>query len=158
LNAHDRGLGMSRNITRRDFVNCVSVGAAGAALLPQWVLAQEFAPEQSPDYYPPGRTGMRGDHPGSFEVAHQLRDSRKVDLSSVTHTNETYDLVIVGGGISGLGAAYYFLTNAGRSARVLNSRQSRRFRRPCQAQRVPAQRAPARHQRRYAEHRGSAAV
>src|SRR3984885_8974720 len=110
---------MSRTITRRDFVNGVSVGAAGAVLLPQWAVAQEFAPEQSPDYYPPARTGMRGDHPGSFEVAHQLRDSRQVDLSSVTHTNETYDLVIVGGGISGLGAAYYFLTNAGRSARVL---------------------------------------
>jgi spermidine dehydrogenase len=62
---------------------------------------------------------MRGDHPGSFEVAHQLRDSRRVDLSTVSHTNETFDLVIVGGGISGLGAAYYFLTGAGRNARVL---------------------------------------
>ena len=119
LSANNRDLGMDREITRRDFVNGVSLGVAGAALLPQWAAAQEFAPEQSPGYYPPALTGMRGDHPGSFEVAHQLRDSRKVDLSSVTHTNETYDLVIVGGGISGLGAAYYFLTNAGRSARVL---------------------------------------
>ena len=119
LNAPDRHLGMNRKITRRDFVNGVSAGAAGAALLPQWAAAQEFDPEQSPDYYPPARTGMRGDHPGSFEVAHQLRDSRTVDLSSVTHTNETYDLVVVGGGISGLGAAYYFLTAAGRSAKVL---------------------------------------
>ncbi|HTR37649.1 MAG TPA: NAD(P)/FAD-dependent oxidoreductase [Bryobacteraceae bacterium] len=119
LSADDRDLGMDREITRRDFVNGVSLGVAGAALLPQWAAAQEFAPEQAPGYYPPARTGMRGDHPGSFEVAHQLRDSRKVDLSAVTHTNETYDLVIVGGGISGLGAAYYFLTNAGRSAKVL---------------------------------------
>jgi spermidine dehydrogenase len=104
---------VGRKITRRDFVNGVSVGAAGAALLPQWATAQEFAPEQAPGYYPPARTGMRGDHPGSFEVAHQLRNSRKVDLSAVTHTNETYDLVVVGGGISGLGAAYYFLTSTG---------------------------------------------
>jgi spermidine dehydrogenase len=118
VNAYGRDLGMGRKITRRDFVNGVSVGAAGAALLPQ-LAAQEFAPEQAPDYYPPARTGMRGDHPGSFEAAHQLRDSRKVDLSSVAHTNETYDLVIVGGGISGLGAAYYFLNTLGRSARVL---------------------------------------
>src|ERR1700728_4030686 len=100
MNARDRGLGMSRNITRRDFVNGISAATAGAALLPRWAEAQEFAPEQSPDYYPPALTGMRGDHPGSFEVAHELRDSRKVDLSSVAHTNETYDLVIVGGGIS----------------------------------------------------------
>ena len=62
---------------------------------------------------------MRGDHPGSFEVAHQLRDTRTVDLGSATHTNETYDLVVVGGGLSGLGAGYYFLKNAGRSSRVL---------------------------------------
>src|SRR5277367_3955425 len=110
---------MGRKISRRDFVNGIGVGAAGAALLPQRAAAQEFAPEQSPDYYPPARTGMRGDHPGSFEVAHQLRDSRQVDLSAVAHTNETYDLVVVGGGISGLGAAYYFLKTAGRSARVL---------------------------------------
>ncbi len=109
---------MHRKISRRDFVNGASV-ATGAALWPRWAMAQEFAPEQSPDYYPPARTGMRGDHPGSFEVAHQLRDTRQVDLSAVAHTNETYDLVIVGGGISGLGAAYYFLTNAGRNARVL---------------------------------------
>ncbi len=119
MNANDRDLGMSRKITRRDFVNGVSAVAAGATLLPQWAAAQEFAPEQSPDYYPPALTGMRGDHVGSFEAAHQLRDSRQVDLSAVAHTNETYDLVIVGGGISGLGAAYYFLKNAGRDARVL---------------------------------------
>jgi spermidine dehydrogenase len=119
LNAHDRNLGMSRQITRRDFVNGVSAGAIGATLLSHWAAAQEFAPEQSPGYYPPALTGMRGDHPGSFEVAHQLRDSRQVDLSAVSHTNETYDLVIAGGGISGLGAAYYFLTSAGQGARVL---------------------------------------
>ena len=119
LNARDRDLGMSRTITRRDFVNGVTAGAVGATLLPQWAAAQEFAPEQSPNYNPPALTGMRGDHPGSFEVAHQLRDTRSVDLSAVAHTNETYDLVIAGGGISGLGAAYYFLKTAGRDARVL---------------------------------------
>jgi len=110
---------MSRKVTRRDFVNGASAGAAGAMFFRQQAAAQEFAPEQSPDYYPPALTGMRGDHPGSFEVAHQLRDSRTPDLSAVAHTSETYDLVIVGGGISGLGAAYYFLKNAGRTARVL---------------------------------------
>jgi spermidine dehydrogenase len=37
----------------------------------------------------------------------------------VTNTGETYDLVVVGGGISGLSAAYFFLKNVGRDARVL---------------------------------------
>jgi len=119
MNANDRRLGMDRKITRRDFVNGVAAGTAGATLLEHCADAQEFAPERSAGYYPPALTGMRGAHPGSFEVAHQLRDSRRVDLSSVSHTNETYDLVIVGGGLSGLGSAYYFLSNAGRGARVL---------------------------------------
>src|SRR5262245_6763548 len=119
MNANDRNLGMNRKITRRDFVNGISVAAAGALTLPQWAEAQEFAPEQSPDYYPPARTGMRGDHVGSFEPAHQLRDTKSVDLASATHTNETYDLVVAGGGMSGLGAGYFFLKNAGRSARIL---------------------------------------
>jgi spermidine dehydrogenase len=119
MNLTDRALGMSANITRRDFINGVAAAAAGAALLPENAAAQEFAPEKAPDYYPPNRTGMRGSHPGSFEVAHNLRDSRSVDLASVSHTNEAYDLVVVGAGMSGLGAAYFFLKNAGRSARVL---------------------------------------
>lgn len=119
MNAYDRSLGMGRKITRRDFVNGVSVATAGALLLPEWAQAQESAPEQAPDYYPPARTGMRGDHPGSFEAAHQFRDSKTIDFASVSHTNETYDLVVVGAGMSGLGAAYFFLKNVGRSARVL---------------------------------------
>ena len=87
MKAGDRSLGMDRSITRRDFINGVSAAAAGATMLPQWAAAQEFAPEQDPGYYPPALTGMRGDHVGSFEVAHGLRDSRSVDLSSVAHTN-----------------------------------------------------------------------
>lgn len=118
MNSSDRALGMGANITRRDFINGVSA-AAGAALLPEPAGAQEFAPERSPDYYPPALTGMRGSHEGSFEVSHGLRDSRSVDLSSVSHTSEAYDLVVVGAGLSGLSAAYFFLKNAGRSARVL---------------------------------------
>jgi hypothetical protein len=74
---------MNRKISRRDFVNGCSAGAVGAALWPQWAAAQEFAPEQSSDYYRPAMTGMRCDHAGSFEVAHQLRDTRQIDLPIV---------------------------------------------------------------------------
>jgi spermidine dehydrogenase len=123
MSQNDRALGMDREITRRDFINGVSVAAAGALFLPRWAdameAAQDFAPEQAPGYYPPALTGMRGDHEGSFEVAHALRDRRSVDLTSAAHTNETYDLVVVGAGMSGLAAAYYFIKNVGRSARVL---------------------------------------
>ena len=123
MNSTDRNLGMDRPIDRRQFVNGVAA-AVGASLLPKWSWAIELdrqaaAAEQSPDYYPPRLTGMRGDHAGSFEAAHALRDRRSIDLSSVAHTGETYDLVVVGGGLSGLAAAHYFVKNVGRSARVL---------------------------------------
>ena len=125
---HDRALGMDRPITRRDFINGVSVTAAGALLLPRWALAmeasQEYAPERAPGYYPPALTGMRGDHDGSFEVAHALRDRRAVDLSAVSHTGESYDLVVVGAGMSGLAAAYYFVKNAGRGVNANGSPSS----------------------------------
>jgi spermidine dehydrogenase len=119
----DRALGMDRSITRRDFINGVSATAAGALLLPRWAAAmeaaQEYAPERAPGYYPPALTGMRGDHEGSFETAHALRDRRSIDLSGASHTGETYDLVVVGAGMSGLAAAYYFVKNVGRGVKVL---------------------------------------
>lgn len=57
-------------ITRRDFINGVALGvAAGLSLSPRELLAMGGA-EGAP--YPPALTGMRGSHPGSFEVAHAL--------------------------------------------------------------------------------------
>jgi len=62
---------------------------------------------------------MRGSHDGSFEAAHKLRDERRWDLTGAVSTGETYDLVVVGGGLSGLAAGHFFLKNVGRGARVL---------------------------------------
>ncbi len=118
----DRALGMDRDITRRDFLSGAGIALTGAlahpwfesALLPQ---TDVFAPEKAPDYYPPARTGLRGTHDGAWEVAHALRDGRTWD--DVRDTGEQYDLVVVGGGISGLAAAYFFRQAAGRNARIL---------------------------------------
>ena len=119
MGASDRALGMHRDISRRDFVNGVAM-VAGALALPMSGLAAraEYAPE-APSGYPPSRLGMRGSHAGSFEIAHALRDGKSIDVAGAERTGETYDLVVVGGGLSGLGAAHYFLKNAGRDARVL---------------------------------------
>ena len=115
MDSNDRNLGMNRAITRRNFLNGVSIALAGSALAPKeaWAMAlnQGFDPESAADYYPPTRTGMRGDHPGSFEVAHKMRDDHGWDLSGSADTGEKYDLIIVGGGISGLSAAHFFLSN-----------------------------------------------
>jgi spermidine dehydrogenase len=118
--ASDRDLGMGRPILRRDFLNGVASGVGmGAA----WLLALEgkaAAQPLSADYYPPALTGMRGSHDGSFEVAHALRDGTFWKKAGrPRRLRETYDLVIVGGGISGLAAAYFYRAAAGNSARIL---------------------------------------
>ena len=111
---------MHRRITRRDFLNGVAV-TAGAALMPWHLAADEpSAPEKSPSYYPPALTGMRGSHPGSFDAAHSLRDGTFWDSAGKPEdTGETYDLIVVGGGISGLAAAHFYRKAAGAKARIL---------------------------------------
>jgi len=116
----DRDLGMKRKITRRDFLNGVAV-TAGAALMPWHLLAAgDLDSEKSGNYYPPALTGMRGSHPGAFDAAHALRDGTFWDSAGTAQeTGEAYDLVVVGGGISGLSAAHFYRKAAGESARIL---------------------------------------
>jgi len=119
----DRRLGMHCPITRRDFLNGVAVGAGGLVAADPMLaalLVDETAPEKAAGYYPPALTGMRGNHDGTFTYAHQLRDGKRWDsLGAAAKTGETYDLVVVGGGISGLAAAYFYRKSAGKSARIL---------------------------------------
>jgi spermidine dehydrogenase len=68
-------------------------------------------------YYPPALTGLRGSNPGSFEDAHALRDGRQP--GSAADTGESYDLVVVGGGISGLAAAHFFRARTSSASRIL---------------------------------------
>ncbi len=97
--------------------------------------------QDQPGYYPPLLTGMRGSHPGSFEAAHGLRDGRLP--GAPIDTGESYDLIVVGGGISGLSAAHFFRAAPRWRRTDSDARQPRRFRRPCQAQRVPRRRRHA---------------
>ena len=113
--SEDKKLGMDRPIARRDFLNGVAVGTGGAvagSVLPSFALgalAGPSATQDQPGYYPPALTGMRGSHPGSFEAAHRLRDGKQpAKGATVGETKESYDLVIVGGGISGLAAAHFW--------------------------------------------------
>jgi spermidine dehydrogenase len=89
-------------ITRREFLNGMAVAAAGSLTPPGADSSESFTP------YPPALTGLRGSHPGSFEIAHALRDGAAFHPNSVP-VDETFDLVVVGGGISGLSAAAFYL-------------------------------------------------
>jgi len=124
----EKDLGMGREITRRDFLNGVAIGVGGTliaegigteTLLAAGVL-DEFAPEKAADYYPPARQGIRGNHDGTFTFAHRLRDGEGADsFGEPANRGEIYDLVVIGGGISGLAAAYFFSKHAGKNARIL---------------------------------------
>ena len=97
---------MSDRITRRDFINGVAVAVAGVGAAP-WPCARSNPTATGATGYPPARTGLRGSHPGSFEVAHAVRDGHRPDTSALV-ADEHYDLVIVGAGLSGLSAAYFY--------------------------------------------------
>ncbi len=113
----DKALGMGAKITRRDFLDGVLIGAAASALPGAGPLPA--APQDAPGYYPPRLTGMRGSHPGSFEAAHALRDGTFWESAGKpTGAGQDFDLVIVGAGISGLAAAYFF-RQARPDARIL---------------------------------------
>ena len=115
MDKRDRRLGMDRAISRRDFLNGVSL-AIGASLIPVHSIAGEPVVEGLSSYYPPAKTGMRGAHPGSFEVAHATVQGQKW---AAEETGEHYDLVVVGAGISGLSAAYIYRRDVNPEARIL---------------------------------------
>ena len=119
-----RRLGIGSRITRRDFIDGVAVSAAlaasGRVLAAVDPQGSAPAPQDQLDYYPPTLTGMRGSHPGSFEAAHALRDGTYPKSgTSPIETGEEYDLIVVGGGISGLAAAYFYRARVDAGARIL---------------------------------------
>src|SRR5262249_48234714 len=91
-------------ITRRDFLNGASIAIGASLLTPEaWLLAGETG--LGADYYPPAKTGLRGTHDGAWETMHARVAGQTWPDNA---PEEQYDLVVVGGGISGLAAARFY--------------------------------------------------
>jgi len=102
-------------INRRDFLQGSAIALAGSTLAPELVAASNALNSK----YPPSKTGMRGNHPGSFEIAHQMGWMHKTFDRPEKQTDDTYELVIVGGGLSGLAAAWYYRERFGDQGSIL---------------------------------------
>ncbi|MBT5218152.1 MAG: NAD(P)/FAD-dependent oxidoreductase [Woeseia sp.] len=105
-------------ITRRDFINGALV-TAGSSILSFDANGQAAMAALDPSYYPPTLTGLRGSHPGSNDYAHARAWAGRSDWGSTSKLSETYDLVVVGGGISGLAAAYFYQQKHGAHKKIL---------------------------------------
>ena len=110
----DKRLGMDQPICRRDFLNAALL-ASGSILLSPVAPGELLAQSGWTGY---GGLGDYKDSNGNTEAVmsagHQIRDGLfDAPASSATDTGETFDCVIVGGGISGLAAALAFATRTG---------------------------------------------
>lgn len=113
------------DISRRDFVNGSLVGVGAALVGPAQAATGESGSEAPEDTWTGyGGVGDYADSNGNVasvrEAAHLIRDGISTSmLDHVADTGEEYDLVIVGGGFSGIGAAYEFHKRHGNNKRCL---------------------------------------
>jgi len=110
----DATLGMDEPITRRDFLGSVLL-ASGAVLLESVTPAELLAAQDEFTGY--GGVGEYSSSNGNtlevLQAGHTIRDRIYDPLpKDIIDTGETYDCVIIGGGISGIAAALFFQRQA----------------------------------------------
>ena len=123
----DKELGMGSAITRRDFVygsslflSSTMVGC-GESIDKTSSASSDYSFDVNANWYGPGGIGdyavSHGNTPELIKTAHKIRSGQfNTKTTDAVDTGEEYDLVVVGGGFSGLSAAYHFnrLNPAGR--------------------------------------------
>jgi spermidine dehydrogenase len=115
------------HITRRDFLNGALLGVGGALLGCRPPSSRQVAQALGPDWYGYGGVGdyrySHGNTPDAVETAHRLRDGGFPSGFDRVESIEDYDLVIVGVGLAGLGAAleYSKRRRAGQTCLMLDN-------------------------------------
>jgi len=115
----DKELGLGSSITRRDFVYGSSLMLGGAVTgygdtgNHQVNTNSGYSFDVSDNWYGPGGVGdyakSHGNTPELIKTAHEIRSGRfNTKTSQAVDSDEEFDLVVVGGGFSGLSAAYHF--------------------------------------------------
>ena len=123
-NKKDKVLGLDVNITRRDFLGATLVGSGTALLSPRLAGASTSNVDA---WTGPGGIGdyatANGNTAAVRDAAHLIRDGMTSGLSKdAQDTGEVFDTVVVGGGFSGLGAAFEFQRHApGKSCLLLDN-------------------------------------
>ena len=107
------------SINRRDFLAGVALTGAAFGLSPLEAMTKGLINIDGEKVYPPALTGLRGSHEGSFEVAHAISWAGEKYSRPDKVTDKPYDLIIVGGGISGLATAHYARASLGEDAKIL---------------------------------------
>lgn len=131
LGSESRALGIDRDITRRDFLNASALGVGAGLLSSNAPIAAKAGQTQDwrqpvvgKEWYGPGGIGdyqtSHGNTPDVVTKAHAVRDGHfdrhPVEAEAL---GDILDVVVVGGGMAGLGAAYHFMEEAGEKARCL---------------------------------------
>jgi spermidine dehydrogenase len=114
--SQDDRLGMNRKIRRRDVVNGIAAAVAGSAMPGLGARAfgkiAQAAPPRPAAAYPPALTGMRGSgYESAYATGHAMRDGSFWPAAP--------KVVVVGAGISGLAAAYFYQKQNGFGKKVL---------------------------------------
>jgi spermidine dehydrogenase len=111
-----RELGMDRPIARRDFLNGVAIGIAAGVSTLHRAQAQSALTADEPAL----RTGLRGNYPAAVKEFEAIRQGKYAESPiAEAEIQEDYDLVIVGAGISGLSAAYFYRAALGPGPKIL---------------------------------------
>jgi spermidine dehydrogenase len=117
----DRILGMDERISRRDFLNSTLIASGGllmSAVTPLQLLGE------ADNWTGYGGVGDYSKSNGNtlevLAAGHRIRDGEFERLpNEIVDTGEVFDCVVVGGGISGLAAALFFLRKSGRNRTCL---------------------------------------